>query len=47
MTKSKSSAASIVVPSIFVIHLINGTQFLNITQATIFPAIAILPFTKM
>ena len=31
MTKSKSSALSIVVPSIFVIHLMNGPQFLNAT----------------
>ena len=31
MTKSKSSASSVVVPSIFVIHLANGTQFLNAT----------------
>ena len=29
MTKSKSSALSIVVPSIFVIHLVNVGQFLN------------------
>ena len=29
MTKSKSSASSIVVPSIFAIHLNNGAQFLN------------------
>ena len=29
MTKSKYSASSIVVPSIFVIHLVNGSQFLN------------------
>ena len=31
MTKSKSSASSIVVPSIFVIHLMNSAQFLNTT----------------
>ena len=31
MTKSKSSALSIVVPSTFVIHLGNGAQFLNDT----------------
>ena len=30
MTKSKSSASSIVVPSIFVIHLVNGEKFLNV-----------------
>ena len=31
MTKSKSSASSIVVSSIVVIHLMNGAQFLNAT----------------
>ena len=31
MTKSISSASSIVVPTIFVIHLVNGAQFLNAT----------------
>ena len=31
MTKSKSSASSIVVPSIFVKHLVNDAQFLNDT----------------
>ena len=31
MTKSKFSASSIVAPSIFVIHLVNGAQFLNTT----------------
>ena len=31
MTKSKFSATYIVVPSIFVIHLVNGAQFLNDT----------------
>ena len=31
MTKFKSSASSIVVPSIFVIHLVNGAQLLNTT----------------
>ena len=29
MTKSKSSASSSTVPSIFIICLINGAQFLN------------------
>ena len=29
MTKSRSSRSSIVVLSIFVIHLMNGAQFLN------------------
>ena len=31
MTKSKSSESSIVVSSIFVIHLVNDAQFLNAT----------------
>ena len=31
MTKSKSSASSTVARSVFVIHLVNGTQFLNTT----------------
>ena len=31
MTKSKSSESSIVIPSIFVIHLMNGAQFSNAT----------------
>ena len=34
MTKSKSSASSIVVPPIFVIRLENGAQFLNATCVT-------------
>ena len=34
MTKYKYSASSIVVPSIFVIHLVNGAQFLNASCAT-------------
>ena len=31
MTKSKFPASSIVVPSIFVVNLVNGAQFLNAT----------------
>ena len=34
MTKSKFSASSTVVLSIFEIHLVNGTQFLNSTCVT-------------
>ena len=34
MTKSKSSASSIAVPSIFVIHLVLVAQFLNATRVT-------------
>ena len=47
MTKSKSSATSIVVPSIFVIHLENGVQFLNATLCPLSPIIMISPVTKM
>ena len=31
MAKSKLSASSIAVPLIFVIHLVNGAQFVNAT----------------
>ena len=34
MTKSESSASSILVPSVFVIHLVNGAQFLNAACVT-------------
>ena len=48
MTKSKSSASTIVTPSIFVIHLMNCAQYLNATSvARLRPAIAIIPLTKM
>ena len=47
MTKSKFSASFIVVPSIFVIHLINSTQYFNVTCVTPATLIAISPFTKM
>ena len=47
MTKSKSSASSIIVPSIFVIHLMNGAHFLNATCVTQCPIIVISPLTKM
>ena len=47
MTKSKSSASSIVVPSIFVIHLVNGAQFLNATCVAGAATTVISPLTKM
>ena len=47
MTKSKSSASSIVVPSIFVIYLVNGAQFLNATCDAGCPIIVTLPLTKI
>ena len=40
ITKFKFSASSIGVSSIFVIHLMNGAQFLNANRATVPPAIA-------
>ena len=47
MTKSKSSASSIVVPSIFVMHLMIGAQFLNATGAGLLCVVAVvLPLTK-
>ena len=47
MTKSKSLVSSIVVPSIFVIHLVNGAQFLNATCISGAAVTVISPFTKM
>ena len=48
MTKSKSSSSSsIVVPSSFAIHLVNGPQFFNATCVTWSSIIVILPLTKM
>ena len=35
MTKSTYSALSVVAPSIFVVQLVNGTQFLNATEVAI------------
>ena len=47
MTKSESSASSVVVPSVLVIHLMNVAQFLNTTCVTRYPIIVILPITKV
>ena len=47
MTKWKCTASSIVVPSIFVIHLVNGGQFLNDICVAGAAATVTLPFTKM
>ena len=47
MTKSKSSASYIVVPSIFVIYLVNGAQFLNATCVAGTAETVISPFTRM
>ena len=47
MTKSKLSASSTVVPSIFVLHLVNRAQFLNATCYAGAAATAISPVTKI
>ena len=47
MTKSKSSASSIVVSSIFVIHLVNSAQFLNATCVAGAATTVILSLTKI
>ena len=47
MTKSKSSESSVVVPSIFVIHLVNGAQFLNDTCVAGAAVTVISTCTKM
>ena len=47
MTKSKSATSSIVVLSRFVIHLVNGEQFLNATCIAVAAVTVISPVTKM
>ena len=47
MTKYESSASSIVVPSIFVIHLVQSAQFLNATCVAGAATTVISPVTKM
>ena len=47
MNKYKSSASSIVVASIFLIHLVNGAQFLSTTCVSVADVTVILPLTKM
>ena len=47
ITKSKFSASSIVVSSIFVMHLVNGAQFLNATFAAGVAMTVISPLSKM
>ena len=47
MAKSKSSASSIVLFSIFVKHLVNGAQFLNATCVCGAAITAISSLTKM
>ena len=48
MTKSKSSAPSTVLPSIFMIHLENGAQFLNAAAVGLLCVVVMIsPCTKM
>ena len=47
MIKCKSSASSFVVPSIFVIQLVNGAEFLNDTCAAGAVVTIILSVTKI
>ena len=47
MTKSKSSASCILVSTIFVIHLMDGAQFLNASCVAGIAATVISPLTKM
>ena len=44
---TKSSAPSVIVSSIFVIHLVNGAQFLNAICVAGAATTVILPLTKM
>ena len=47
MTKSKSSASSVIVPLIFVIQIVNGAQFLNANCVVGAATRVISPVTKM
>ena len=47
MSKSKSSASYVVVSWIFLIHLVNGAQFLNATCVAGPTTTVISPLTKM
>ena len=47
MTKTKTSASFIVFSSIFLIHLVNGVQFLNGTSVAGAATTVIPPLTKM
>ena len=47
MTKFKSSAPSVIVPSFFVMYLVNGAQVLNATCVTGAAVTVIPPLTKM
>ena len=45
MTKSNSLASSIVLQLIFVIHLVNGAQFVNATLVAVCPIKVMSPLT--
>ena len=47
MTKSKFSASSIVISTLFVIHLMNGPQFVHATFDVGAAVTVISPLTKM
>ena len=47
MIKAKSSASSIVVPSVFVKHLVNGAQFLKKNYVAGAAVTVISPLTKI
>ena len=47
MTKWKFSASSNVVPSMFMMYLVNGAQFLNTTCVSGAAVTVISPFTKI
>ena len=47
MGKFKCSASSNVVPSIFMIHLVNGAEFLNAYWVTGAARTVMLPLTRM
>ena len=47
MTKSKSLALFVLLPSIFLMQVVNGAQYLNATQVTLSFIIVISLFTKM
>ena len=47
MNKCNYSASSSVIPSIFVIHLVNGAQFFGATLVTASLIIVMLPLTRI
>ena len=47
MTKSKTLALIVLLPSIFLMQVVNGAQYLNATQVILSFIIVISLFTKM